>query len=186
MTRTGVVVVTYNSAEVIERCLDSCGDLPVVVVDNASTDGTCELVRRRDSVTLIANAANCWIRRRGESGRGRARDRIDSASESGRRIDIAGGRTGGGLQRGWNRIGGGEAGERARAKSKAGFTLRRFPTPGTLVFEVLGINRVLPANPVNRRYRCLDLDLDRGRRGRTTAGSFPDVPARSVAAAGRF
>jgi glycosyltransferase involved in cell wall biosynthesis len=36
MTRTGVVVVTYNSAEVIERCLESCGDLPVVVVDNAS------------------------------------------------------------------------------------------------------------------------------------------------------
>src|SRR5271165_1134196 len=34
MRRTGVVVVTYNSAEVIERCLDSCGDLPVVVVDN--------------------------------------------------------------------------------------------------------------------------------------------------------
>ncbi len=54
MTRTGVVVVTYNSAEVIERCLDSCGDLPVVVIDNASGDGTCELVRGRD-VTLIAN-----------------------------------------------------------------------------------------------------------------------------------
>jgi N-acetylglucosaminyl-diphospho-decaprenol L-rhamnosyltransferase len=48
-----------------------------------------------------------------------------------------------------------EAGEVQR-----GFTLRRFPTPLTLVLEVLGINRVLAANPVNRRYRCLDLDLD--------------------------
>ena len=46
MTRTGVVIVTYNSAGMIERCLKSCGDLPVVVVDNASEDATCELVRR--------------------------------------------------------------------------------------------------------------------------------------------
>ena len=36
MTRTGVVIVTYNSSDVIERCLKSCHDLPVVVVDNAS------------------------------------------------------------------------------------------------------------------------------------------------------
>ena len=50
MSRTGVVIVTYNSAGMIERCLKSCGDLPVVVVDNASKDTTCELVRRHDSV----------------------------------------------------------------------------------------------------------------------------------------
>ena len=58
MNRTGVVVVTYNSAEVIERCLDSCGDLPVVVVDNASHDRTRELVRRRSGVKLLENASN--------------------------------------------------------------------------------------------------------------------------------
>ena len=46
MNRTGVVVVTYNSGEVIERCLDSCAHLPAVVVDNASQDNTVELVRR--------------------------------------------------------------------------------------------------------------------------------------------
>ena len=58
MTRTGVVIVTYNSAGVIERCLTSCGDLPVVVVDNASRDATCELVRRHALATLIANPGN--------------------------------------------------------------------------------------------------------------------------------
>ena len=58
MTRTGVVIVTYNSAGMIERCLKSCGDLPVVVVDNASRDATCELVRRRSVATLIANPGN--------------------------------------------------------------------------------------------------------------------------------
>jgi len=55
--RTGVVVVTYNSAEVIEKCLDSCNGLPVVVVDNASRDTTQDLVRKHN-VRLIANAKN--------------------------------------------------------------------------------------------------------------------------------
>src|ERR1700723_208586 len=63
MTRTGVVIVTYNSADMIERCLKSCGDLPVVVVDNASQDTTCNLVRQLSVVspgfvTLIANRGN--------------------------------------------------------------------------------------------------------------------------------
>ena len=57
MMRTGVVVVTYNSAEVIEKCLDSCNGLPVVVVDNASRDTTQDLVRKHN-VRLIANAKN--------------------------------------------------------------------------------------------------------------------------------
>ena len=45
----------------IERCLKSCGDLPVVVVDNASKDATCDLVRQyafAKAVTLIANPSN--------------------------------------------------------------------------------------------------------------------------------
>ena len=60
MSRTGVVVVTYNSADVIERCLDSCAGLPVVVVDNASEDRTCRTgpAQSRAS-TLIRNADNC-------------------------------------------------------------------------------------------------------------------------------
>jgi len=58
MNRTGVVIVTYNSGDVIERCLDSCGHLQAVVVDNASKDKTVELVRRRSGVKLIANSSN--------------------------------------------------------------------------------------------------------------------------------
>ena len=52
MTRTGVVIVTYNSADMIERCLKSCGDLPVVVVDNASKDATCDLVRQHTGCNI--------------------------------------------------------------------------------------------------------------------------------------
>jgi|HubBroStandDraft_5_1064220.scaffolds.fasta_scaffold56220_2 N-acetylglucosaminyl-diphospho-decaprenol L-rhamnosyltransferase len=166
MTRTGVVVVTYNSAEVIERCLESCGDLTVVVVDNASRDETCSLVRQRvpfgkpkSSVTLIANAANHGFAsavNQGVEALGAEFILLlnpDAALTS--RVDeleTACAQLGTGLAAGKLVD---EAGEVQR-----GFTLRRFPTPLTLVLEVLGINRVLAANPVNRRYRCLDLDLD--------------------------
>ena len=62
--QTGVVIVAYNSADVIGPCLESlktASRVPVhiVVVDNASTDGTAEVVAQNfPAVTLIRNAAN--------------------------------------------------------------------------------------------------------------------------------
>ena len=52
--------------------------------------------------------------------------------------------------------------------------------------EVLGINRLVPVNPVNRSYRCFDQDLTLAAEAEQPPGRVPDVPARSVAAAGRF
>ena len=43
----GVVIVTYNSADVIGACLDACSELDTVVVDNASTDETLVRVKSR-------------------------------------------------------------------------------------------------------------------------------------------
>lgn len=48
--RLGVVIVAFQSDDVIADCLDSLAqsigvDLTIVVVDNASTDGTCEIIR---------------------------------------------------------------------------------------------------------------------------------------------
>jgi N-acetylglucosaminyl-diphospho-decaprenol L-rhamnosyltransferase len=56
VSKTSVVVVTYNAGGHVERCLESVvgGPHDVIVVDNASTDGTKELVRERfPSVRLI-------------------------------------------------------------------------------------------------------------------------------------
>ena len=59
-----IVVVTYRSADVIGSCLDSIGaggnvSREVFVVDNASGDGTSEMVRTKySSVHLIANHSN--------------------------------------------------------------------------------------------------------------------------------
>jgi GT2 family glycosyltransferase len=57
---TGVVVVSHQSADDLPACLDALlaavGIDRVVVVDNASTDGSADIVRRADSprVTLLA------------------------------------------------------------------------------------------------------------------------------------
>ena len=57
-------------------------------------------------------------------------------------------------------------------RAQTGFTIRRFPTPAALVFETLGINRLWPLNPVNRRYRYLDRDLDQPGPVEQPAGAF--------------
>ena len=171
MNRTGVVVVTYNSGQVIERCLDSCAHLSTVVVDNASQDNTVELVRRKPSIKLIANPTNRGFA--GAVNQGVAaldaemvlllnpdvelqttidpladacsRDRVGMAT--GKLTDLDG-------------------------TAQAGFTVRRFPTAWTLGFEVLGINRMLPWNPANRRYRYLDLDLSQPAEVEQPPGAF--------------
>jgi N-acetylglucosaminyl-diphospho-decaprenol L-rhamnosyltransferase len=59
-----------------------------------------------------------------------------------------------------------------RGNPQNGFTFRRLPTPLALAFEVLGINRIWPGNPVNRRYRCLDLDPQQAQEVEQPAGAF--------------
>jgi GT2 family glycosyltransferase len=61
MRDVSIVVVSYNACEHLERCLEAVTDGPweVIVVDNASTDGSVELVRQRfPSVRLIELAEN--------------------------------------------------------------------------------------------------------------------------------
>jgi GT2 family glycosyltransferase len=63
--RHSVIVVTWNAAEVLDRCLESVhrqevdGGLETIVVDNASTDGTdAVLARHADRIRVIRNDRN--------------------------------------------------------------------------------------------------------------------------------
>lgn len=64
VTSVGFVVATFNSAAVVDACLDALerlapADAPIVVVDNASTDGTARLVARRiPRARLLVSARN--------------------------------------------------------------------------------------------------------------------------------
>ncbi len=169
--KIGIVIVTFNSADVIEACLDSCGDLPAVVVDNASQDATLAQIHARPQLSIIANTANLGFAAAANQGVNRLDsefilllnpdvqlrtplDRLleafndpDTAIASGTLVDTNG-------------------------KMQRGFTVRRFPSPITLALEALGINALFPSNPVNRRYRCLDLDLTKPQEVEQPAGAF--------------
>jgi GT2 family glycosyltransferase len=53
-----VVVVTWNAAEHVERCLDSVRGHERIVVDNGSTDGTVALVRERFPDAVVIEQEN--------------------------------------------------------------------------------------------------------------------------------
>jgi N-acetylglucosaminyl-diphospho-decaprenol L-rhamnosyltransferase len=57
-------------------------------------------------------------------------------------------------------------------RPQEGFGIRGFPTPATLAFEVLGINRLFPWNAVNRRYRESPRNLDAPGEVDQPAGAF--------------
>lgn len=60
MPRVSVVVVNYNTRELLRRCLQSIDtEFETIVVDNGSADGSAEMVAREfPAVVLIRNAEN--------------------------------------------------------------------------------------------------------------------------------
>ncbi len=171
MTSVDVVVVTFNSESEIGPCLDALADrgVHVIVVDNASTDRTVEAIRRHSSVTLIANGRNLGFA-------GGVNQAVQAAEgdvilllnpdaivltdlapmiEGCRRAGLAAGKL-----------------VDSNGRAQRGFSLRRFPTPWTLIFEVLGINSLLPWNPVNLRYRYIDRDSELPGEVEQPAGAF--------------
>src|ERR1700722_11506920 len=69
MAEIGIVIVTYNSRTEIGACLDAAGrsGAEIVVVDNASTDGTIVEVRSR-GVRVVANNTNRGFAAAGNQG----------------------------------------------------------------------------------------------------------------------
>jgi GT2 family glycosyltransferase len=64
----------------------------------------------------------------------------------------------------------------ADGQPQAGFMARNLPTPAALAFEVLGINRLWPSNPVNWHYRCMGNDPMTAALVEQPAGAFLMFP----------
>jgi N-acetylglucosaminyl-diphospho-decaprenol L-rhamnosyltransferase len=187
MTQAGAIIVTYNSGAEIGPCLDAA--IPraseIVVVDNGSTDNTLEEVRKRPSVKLISNSLN-----RGFAG---AVNQGFGATESPYvlllnpdAILLTGVEP---MAAACARPGIGAAGGKlldANGRLQSGFMVRRFPTALTLILEVLGVNRLWKTNPVNRRYRCLEMDPDAPGEVEQPAGAFLMIRRDAWQAAGGF
>jgi GT2 family glycosyltransferase len=157
---------------VIGHCLDAAlsTGAPVVVVDNASSDGTPELARRA-GVHLIANRSNRGFAAAVNQGFSilqttyvlllnpdvllennlaplrEACDLPRAAGAGGCLVD--------------------ESGE-----PQTGFMVRKFPTPAVLALEALLLNRAWPNNPVNAAYRGLRLDYSAVQAVEQPAGAF--------------
>ncbi|MBE0659760.1 MAG: glycosyltransferase family 2 protein [Bryobacteraceae bacterium] len=173
---TGAVIVTWNSAAHIGDCLDALRlhepSVPVAVVDNASTDNTLHQVRLRPDVLLAANPENRGFAAAVNQGVTLLPEcdlilvlNPDAILQSGLhplRAEFASPHTA---------VCGGRLLD-ASGQPQSGFEMRRFPTPAALAFETLGINRLWPSNPVNRRYRCLDADTSAPCDAQQPAGAF--------------
>jgi len=157
MPEIGIVIVTYNSEPEIGACLDAAlaSGADVVVVDNASQDGTIAQAARR-GVRLIANSTNRGFAAAVNQGFAALTcsyililnpDAVLLQGLAALRsaCDLPGAAGAGGCLRD------------ARGP-QVGFMVRRLPTAAALTMEVLLLNRLWPKNPVNRRYRCADLD----------------------------
>jgi len=183
--------VTFNSEAVIGACLDSltkmAPNVKPVVVDNASTDQTLAVARGhalRRQIQIIANPENRGFAAAVNQGIA-ASDAdfllllnpdanlltaVDALIDASKQYGLAAGKLvdsdvgqDGILQR---------VGNPPLVKAQSGFTIRRLPTPTSLIFELFGINRLWPSNPVNRRYRYLDRDLDQPGPVEQPAGAF--------------
>jgi N-acetylglucosaminyl-diphospho-decaprenol L-rhamnosyltransferase len=153
------VIVTYQSEAEIGACLDAVHryGIPAIVVDNASTDGTIEVIRRR-GVELISNPDNRGFAAAVNQGCSACGTPLvlllnpDTVIESNPELLAA-------------EFGRPEVGAasgpllNADGSPQTGFMVRRFPTALTLAFEVLGLNRILPSNRINQHWRCMDVDL---------------------------
>ena len=168
-----VVIVTYNSAREIEACLRSlAGAGEVVVVDNASQDDTCQRVQTMaPQARLIRNSRNLGFAAAVNQGIQATTNPLvlllnpdtvlRSSLEPMERECLAPevGAVGGKLV---DTLG----------EPQTGFNVRSFPTPFSLAAELLLVNRLWPSNPLNRRYRRLDLDAGLQQDVEQPAGAF--------------
>jgi len=177
MAEFGIVIVTYNSQAEIGVCLDAAmaSGADVVIIDNASEDGTLAKIARTGATgrgaRLIANPANRGFAAAVNQGFAtlstpyvlllnpdaviqtnleplrEACDLSGAAGAGGKLVDPGG-------------------------HPQTGFMVRGLPTATTLALEALLLNRIWPGNPVNRRYRCLDLDVSSRSTVEQPAGAF--------------
>jgi len=160
MTEVSAVIVSWNSADEIANCIRSvqaAGASEVIVVDNGSKDQTREIAARFEGVRLLHYPENLGfaggVNRGVEAAAGSFVLILnpDTQVQAGlaEMVTAAEGGASGGMLIGMD------------GQLQQGFAVRKLPTPATLIFEVLGLNRLFPGNPVNRRYRCAGFDHKR-------------------------
>src|SRR5260370_15448491 len=170
-----VIIVTHNSRSCICACLQALvpfSKWKVVMVDNNSTDdtiqeaGTCAL-----EVLTLSNSHNAGFASAVNQAAKVAEGNVlvllnpDTIATAGSLDNLAAAlradtvAASGGLLLGADRL------------PQKGFIVRRLPTIGSMLAEVLLVNRAWPSNPWNVRYRCLNLDYQTAQEVEQPAGA---------------
>lgn len=178
-TRLDIVIVAWNNAPTIRRCLASLEPhrspaIHVVVVDNASKDATRDEARcfEATGVSVIANASNRGFAAACNQGaqmgtapailflnpdceiQGDALTALQRCLEANKQIAAVGARL-----------------VDADGAFQDGFAVRRFPRLMDFFAEALLLNQWMPRNPWNRRYRCLGFSSERSQTVEQPAGA---------------
>jgi GT2 family glycosyltransferase len=172
MPEIGIVIVTYNSRAEIGACLEAAigAGAEVVVVDNASSDGTVEEVRRH-GVSLLANSENRGFAAAVNQGFAALTTPFvlllnpDARIKGGLDPMVAACRLPGAAGAGGKLLD-------SEGNPQVGFMFRQLPGPSVLILEILLLNRIWPSNPVNRRYRGLQVNYNMPIPVEQPAGAF--------------
>jgi N-acetylglucosaminyl-diphospho-decaprenol L-rhamnosyltransferase len=175
MVKGTAIVVTYNSGVWAERCLEALLAQPgweVLMIDNASDDDTVSRASRfasqarifRNTVnTGFAGGVNQGVRL--ASGEVMVLVNPDALAAPGALDKLA---------ESLSKNNAGAAGGLLMmedGKPQTGNMVRRLPTLGSALAELLLLNNIWRRNPWNRSYRCLDLDYTRAQPVENPAGA---------------
>lgn len=164
--RLSVIVVSWNTLVLLRHCLETLQqdiagiDSEVFVVDNASADGSAQMVASEfPQVTLIANQENYGFARANNQALG---------SASGRNIMLLNPDTEvqpGAINALLNFLethprAGVVAPQLLNSDGSIQRSCRQFPTFLGMLYELLGLSKLFPANTRFRQYKMLDWNHD--------------------------
>ncbi len=159
-----VVIVNWNSGQMLKRCVHSlfehAADCEIVVVDNASEDESLGPVEGSGpQIRVIRNSANKGFAAANNTGWRACRSEkvlfLNPDTECGKGAVEALERTLDGAAE-VAAVGGALVDQHGEIQK--GFTVRAFPSVGSVAADMLLLDELLPGNRWTRRYRMVDFD----------------------------
>ena len=187
-----ICIVNWNTRDYLRECLTSIAQYPpqrtyeTVVVDNASTDGSAEMVGAQfPQVRVIANGRNeQYARANNQAIEASAGQMILLLNPDVRVLDRTIDRL---LQfMDANPAAGACAPKLLHPDGRAQRSVRSFPTPGALLADLSGLARIMPRSRILGRYRLMYWDYDSVREVDQPMASALMIRRRALLQVGRF
>jgi len=176
--RLSVIIVNYNAGHVIDKCLSACwefapaeGEMEIIVVDNASADGSAETLAMREDIVFVRNRRNEGYAAANNQGLAKARGEYLFLLNPD--VIVTPGLCEGMMNFLDETADAGVVGPALLSPNgRVQESFRRFPN----IFNLIGNRRSLlyrwwPRNPFSRRGFYLDIDLGRPARVDFVAGA---------------